>query len=664
MLVYKATASRFITDMDEQTVVGQLREGFKRQGISGPSPNEARAWQNSLQFMLSVVNHPDVPRDCGVAIEYRIPIVGKRVDFILTGFHGKEDPAREPGHAAIIVELKQWETLEAASNLNEVVRVSTWVGGRLGEHPHPSYQAWSYAQLLEKYNSGVASNSIALHPCAFLHNYQKAANDPLLDPRYEHCLQSAPAFCHGEIPKLRTFITSNLDMGDGGRVLDEIEAGKIQPSKSLQDALSEMVAGSTEFVMVDDQKVVFEKALRLGLDAQASGRKHVLIVRGGPGTGKSVVAVNLLVHLTKGGMLCQYVSKNSAPRNVYASRLIANNARRSYINALFCGSGNFIDCKANAYGALVVDEAHRLNEKSGLYGNLGENQTMELIRAARFTVFFIDEAQRVTFKDAGSAKEIRYWAERSQAEVTELQLTSQFRCNGSEGYLDWVDDVLGVPRPGAEEDTPVSFDYDFRVFDDPNELAMAIQAMNAESNRSRLLAGYCWNWAGTGRNDPGHPDINLPEWGFSRSWNLASTATWAIDPGSVDQVGCVHTSQGLEFEYVGVIIGEDLRFQDGRTITDPSRRARTDQSLSGLKKLAKDAPEEAARIGDEIIRNTYRVLLSRGQRGCFVFCVDQALGQYLKDCLARRGPLVIPSGASDEAGLPDLMGAGTSLGLE
>jgi hypothetical protein len=627
MLVYKKTKAMFIRDMDEQSVPDQIIEGFKKNGLMPPSKGEVLSWRNSLMFMLTLLNHPALPDECGVAIEYCIPFSGKRVDFIITGLTGSGD---QPGQAAVIIELKQWESLEVAGNLNEVVRVRTFVGGRLGEHPHPSYQAWSYAQLIEKFNEAVEVHRIDLHPCAFLHNYKKVANDPLLDRRYSECLRQAPAFCHGEIPKLREFIGQRIMRPDQGRVLSEIESGRIRPAKSLQDALAGLLAGNPEFIMVDDQKVVFEKARSLALESKAAKAKRVVIVRGGPGTGKSVVAVNLLVSLTREELVCKYVSKNSAPRNVYASRLIGSNYRKAYINGLFCGSGGFYDLKANFFDALIVDEAHRLNEKSGIYGNLGENQTMELINAARFTVFFIDEAQRVTLRDAGSIQEIGKWAERAGAEVTILDLTSQFRCNGSREYIAWLDDVLGIPPSDPEALLSQSFNYEIRVFDDPNEMAAAIEERNKRNNRSRLLAGYCWNWITKGKNNPEHMDIVIPEWGFARSWNLASTATWAIDAESAEQVGCVHTSQGLEFDYVGVIIGDDLRYEAGKVITDPSRRARTDQSLSGLKKLAQSDPAMAKGMGDEIIRNTYRVLLTRGQLGCYVFCTDKALGEYLK----------------------------------
>ncbi|MDA3936891.1 MAG: DUF2075 domain-containing protein, partial [Actinomycetota bacterium] len=478
------------------------------------------------------------------------------------------------------------------------------------------------------YNEAVREAQIGLHPCAYLHNYQMAdLDDPLRDPVYADYLQEAPAFGKGDVHELRDFICRHIKYADDGQILYHIESGRLRPSKSLQDSLSSMLDGNAEFTMIDDQKVVLETALDLARKAQTADEKHVLIVKGGPGTGKSVVAINLLVRLTGQELVCQYVSKNSAPRNVYSRLLRANSRTKAFIDNLFKGSGGYYKLQPNAFDALVVDEAHRLNEKSGLYANEGENQMRELVDAARFTVFFIDGSQRVTLRDAGQIVDIRRHALDAGATVHETELNSQFRCNGSDSYLEWLDAVLGIDPNG---NTTTAFDYDFRVFDDPNELHAAIAQRNAHNNKSRLVAGYCWEWKSAGRGNKNHHDIVIPEHSYARSWNLNSTPTWAIDSNSVHEIGCVHTSQGLEFDYVGVIVGDDMRFENDVVVTDHTRRARTDQSLKGIKKLATSDPVRAQQLADEIIRNTYRVLMTRGLKGCYVFCTDKALAEHLR----------------------------------
>jgi DUF2075 family protein len=619
MLVYQATKREFMDDVDNDVLVEHIRTSFE-QRIHRANPAEVRAWANSMQYMYRVLNEPRIPDGCGVAIEFGVPYTSSRIDFLLTG---RSDT---PTDAAVIIELKQWESLQAVDSQDAIVR--TYVGGAHRHTAHPSYQAWSYARMIEDYNEAVREAQVDLIPCAYLHNYQRLEReDPLLASCYEPYLDAAPAFCKGDVAKLRDFICRHIQHADNGAVLYEIESGRLRPSKSLQDALSSMLDGNAEFVMIDDQKVVFETAVQLALTAQRTGERHVMIVRGGPGTGKSVVAVNLLVRLTAEELVAQYVSKNSAPRHVYSKLLQRGNRSKAYIKNLFIGPGGFHQHTGTPLDALVIDEAHRLNAKSGLYGNLGENQIKELIAASRFSIFFIDETQRVTIKDIGSASDIRAFAQAAGAHIHEADLFSQFRMNGSDNYLDWLDDTLGI-RPAP--DPIVDLDYDFRIFDDPHALSAAIAEKNAAAGKARIVAGYCWEWESDKRANPNHHDIVIEPHGFRRSWNLDSTETWAIDDGSLDQIGCVHTSQGLEFDYVGVIIGDDMRAEDAAIITDHTKRARSDASLKGIKSLARTDPERARRIADEVIRNTYRVLMTRGMKGCYVFCTDPTLAQLLR----------------------------------
>jgi DUF2075 family protein len=153
--------------------------------------------------------------------------------------------------------------------------------------------------------------------------------------------------------------------------------------------------------------------------------------------------------------------------------------------------------------------------------------------------------------------------------------------------------------------------------------------LNRPSNRARILAGYCWEWPTKEKNNPDYHDIKIGDFGMS--WNLQKSTTFAIDEDSVHQAGCIHTAQGLEFDYVGVIIGNDLRYENGRVITDYTARAKSDKSLHGIKKMAKEDPLKARKLADEIIRNTYRTLLTRGMKGCYVYCTDEGLREYLKE---------------------------------
>ena len=343
------------------------------------------------------------------------------------------------------------------------------------------------------------------------------------------------------------------------------------------------------------------------------------------------MAIHLLVNLINQGLMTLYVSKNSAPREVYASKL-KGTIRKTEIDNLFKGSGSFINSELNEFDVIVVDEAHRLNEKSGFYGNQGENQIKELIKASKFTIFFIDERQRVTLKDIGSIDLIKKYVDEFDAELITGKLSSQFRCDGSDAYIAWLEDVLHIRETANTHDYGV--DYDFRVFDDPHDMLHEIEELNKINNKSRMLAGYCWEWPTKERTNTNYKDISIPEHNFEISWNLTDSI-WAIDQDSVSEAGCIHTAQGLEFDYVGVIIGPDLFYQNGKVNTDYNKRAKSDQSLKGIKKMAKEYPEKANAIADEIIRNTYRTLMTRGQKGCFIFCTDLELNEYFKSRLEK-----------------------------
>lgn len=619
MIVYQATKASFNNDVITNKIDEVIFDNFKNKIGRGTSESEKQSWRDSMMYMQNILEDGGIPEDTGVMIEYQIPQTSNRIDFILTGKN-----ENNVDHA-IIVELKRWGKIEL-TEMDGVV--STYVGKGNREVSHPSYQAWSYAALLNNFNEAVQKNGIELKPCAYLHNYSKS--DDIIDNEfyYEH-IKKAPLFLRSDALKLREFIKQFVKYGDKGKVMYEIENGKIRPSKSLADSLEKMLKGNQEFVMIDDQKVVYEKALYLS-QKSSEKEKNVLIVEGGPGTGKTVVAINLLVEMTKREQVVQYITKNSAPRAVYQSKLTGT-MKKTEISSLFTGSGSFVNTKSNIFDSLIVDEAHRLNEKSGLFKNKGENQIKEIINASKFSVFFIDEDQKVTFDDIGEMEEIKKFARQLGANVYYADLTTQFRCNGSDGYLAWLDNALQI-RETANK-TLDGIDFDFRIIDDPNELREVIFEKNKINNKARLVAGYCWDWVS--KRNGKIKDIIIPEYNFEMKWNLGTTTTWAIDKDSVNEIGCIHTSQGLEFDYVGVIVGPDLIIREGNVLVDPSRRAKTDNSLKGYKKLLKESPEEAKEKIRAIIKNTYRTLMTRGMKGCYVYFVDNETSEYFKNLIGR-----------------------------
>ncbi len=619
MLVYVADKKQFLHDCDYEDIEEVIQTKFKEVTGKRVAQAEVKSWQSSLGYVAKVLRNEEIDQSIGVAVELHIPQSSKRIDITLSGYN-------EAGQKNIIViELKQWEK---ATKSDKDGIVTTYLGNGQREVVHPSYQAWSYAALLEGFNEAVYSGGIQVQPCAYLHNYPL---DGVIDhPHYSDYIEKAPLFLKGssDRDRLREFIKKHIKHGDNCALLYELDGGCIRPSKALADSLKGLMESKPEFVLIDEQKEVFESTLAAAKTASPEKPK-VVIIEGGPGTGKTVLAINLLVRLTSSGLTGKYVSKNAAPRKVYETKLVGTMTRTKFSN-MFSGSGSFVDTQSNTFDFLIVDEAHRLNEKSGLYANMGENQIKELINASKCTVFFIDEDQRVTLSDIGSREVIENFAKERGATVERYSLASQFRCSGSDGYLAWLDQALGI-RETANTQLSTQ-EYDFRIFDSPEALHQAIIDKNS-GNRARVVAGYCWPWAS--KKTPSADDIVIG--GYKRQWNLDQDGSlWIIAEKSVEQVGCIHTCQGLEVDYIGVIIGPDLIVRDGELVTDPSARDRHDKSIRGYKTLAKNDANSAKLVTDRIIKNTYRTLMTRGMKGCYVYSTDQNTANYFKSLLLRR----------------------------
>lgn len=612
MIIYNNTKRGFLNDIPH--IEGILSSNVKAKMGEDTSEGEIRSWHNSLRFMAKVVDSRVIPDDTGIALEYNIPVTNNRIDFIITGLDSEEKSN------VVMIELKQWQHVQATEKDGLVV---THYEDGMKETTHPSYQVACYASLLYDFKEAVQQRKVSLRPCVFMHNY--VDDGSISDARYQKYTQKAPVFCKGEEDKLREFIITYVCKSDQNKSIYVVENSKIVPSKSLIDSVVKMAQGKPEFKMIDEQKVAYQNILWAYDEYLKTGRKQVVIVKGGPGTGKSVIAVKLLVEMTRRKLLAHYVSKNSAPRNVFYKKFMESKDVHSSIKNLFKSSGGYFDKKVNELDMLIVDEAHRLQQFSGRYGNLGENQIKEIILAAKVSVFFIDEKQLVDFRDIGSVAAIEAWAEYEQADVHCHQLTAQLRCSGSDEYLNWLDHLLQYDNL-----LPVKLSgttYDFKFFDSPSEMMAEIKKLNRYKNKSRMVAGYCWDW--NSRKNSHQKDIVIGD-DFAYKWNLSNDDTWSISKGSVDQIGCIHTCQGLEFEYVGVIIGEDLVFRDGIIKVNPSKRSSNDRSIWGWKKMEQEDRENTHNKLRALIKNTYRTLMTRGMKGCYVYVCDEELRNYIK----------------------------------
>jgi len=617
MFLYINTKKGFLEDVKKSSIAYDIEEEFFFNFKRNISRSEINSWRSSIYFMSKILQCKEIPENAGIALEYCIPQTSKRIDFMISGYDVYGLPC------IIVVELKQWTRVKAVKESDSLIE--TYTGGRIQRVVHPSYQAWSYASFLKDYNMYIQDNRAGVFPCVCMYNYAYFKGDCVNSVQFNDYISESPVFSKGQENDFREFICSHIVKGDSCAVIEQIEHSKIRPSKRLQDSVDRMIRGKREFIMVDEQRTVFENILDIAEKSYQSDRKSTVIVEGGAGTGKSIIAVNLVAELTKKGKSVRYVSKNTAPRTVYM-KLLKGSKDKNSIENLFSGSGNYTQSVNNTFDVIVTDEAHRLTSKSGIFHDLGKNQIQEIIHACRCSAFFIDERQRITIGDIGTVSEIEKSAHAENSEVTHMKLVSQFRCGGNQNYIAWVDSILQI-----DKDKNLKFlseDYDLRVFDSPEELRQLITEKNRFGNRSRIMGGYCWNRNKYEKNNPDFCNVEIGD--FRMSWNIENSV-FAFDKDSINQIGCIHVVQGLEFDYAGVIIGDDLRFEDGRVIVDFNKRADTDKSLHGIKKMYRENPEKAMSIAEELIKNTYRVLLTRGIKGCYIYCTDKMLSDYIKE---------------------------------
>lgn len=621
MIIYNRTLGEFRNHVTLNMMQNILLDELRAKGLSGGSPSEINSWNNSLHFMKDVLEDSYFDPDCQVAIEYNIPQTSKRVDFMIMGNNGSQDHV-------VIVELKQWAKVEKIDD-----NCDHSVMSDLKSHEpvaHPSYQAYSYKTLILDYCDDTMVNNETLKPCAYLHNLSEKYRPVIEDKLFDEWTTEAPVFLQQDVLKMRNFVKQYIKIkASDGSLLYKIEEGRLRPTKSLQDALDSMLCGNEEFHMIDEQVVAYDKIMKAIKESKNDNKKHVIIITGGPGTGKSVLAINVLARCIIDLKLnASYITKNMAPRKCYANLLAKGNAKKMInlqkaIQSPWCLPTTIY----NGLDVGIFDEAHRMQKKpSGRMPYLGNDMLEDAIKAAKVSIFFVDDDQRITSKDIYSVDSIIAYAKRENAIVhAPYELVSQFRCDGSDGYISFLNNLLEIKQTA---NTTFEFNkLDVQVFDNPVQMRDELRELNKINNKTRMIAGYSYDW--NVKYGRGEWDIELPH-GFKAKWNLVKDDHWAVNPNSFEEVGCIHTCQGMEFDYVGVFIGKDLYYKDGHVYTNRNAISNDDKS-SGIRLRATSDIE-----ADKLIRRTYKVLLTRGLKGCYIYCEDDALRDYLKIKLFKK----------------------------
>ena len=611
MIIYNETSNNFINHIYENKIGYVLKENLYKRMNKVVSDSELRSWENSLPQLARVIRDADLKKDAHILLEYKLPSTEKRIDFIIAG----QD--RKGKKNAMIIELKQWQKAKAAEG-NGIV--TTFLGGRERETVHPSYQATSYKQFLLNFNESLYTDaSIQLSSCAYLHNYiQNPTYEPLLDPRYTMYLNESPLFFQFGDRDLAKRIREMVEDGKGAKIAEAIEHGRIRPSKKLVDTVGALVEGNEEFILLDEQKVAFEKVVSMYNKLNTlTGQKHAIIIKGGPRTGKSVIGLNLMSHLLKTRAYAEYITPNQSFREILRKKLVGTSSHVE-VRDLFKGSAAYVQTPKDYFDVLICDEAHRLKQQGHMQKKIeGENQATQIIRSSKVSVFFVDDQQVISKKDIGSLKLIEEEAAKLGAETHIVELESQYRCSGSGNYIAWLDCLLGY----TDEKVEFEGEFVFNVVSNPHDLIKEI----VEKRGGRLLAGYAWEWNTKGNYSELPKDVFIEEHNFALPWNDPKRIDWAIHPACAYQIGCIHTVQGLEMDYVGVIIGKDLGY-DPETCSLVINR---DEFKDKGARPAKPKKGQADPLFD-LVRNTYKTLMTRGMKGCYVYCCDVELGRYMK----------------------------------
>jgi hypothetical protein len=601
-----------------------LAERFVRMHGYRPGVSEARSWERSIPALAAALNDAGLG-DVEVMLEYALPLNSKRADAVLAGVH---PVTGEPSY--VVVELKQWSQAVPHEDDPTLCHVGAYARPVL----NPIEQVRRYCDYLVNFNGALAGHPKRVSGVAYLHNATEFGVSGLREVETGDRGQLFTAEGRGAfLDHLRSKLS---DKRPGARAADELQAGKAAPSKQLMALAAQEVREREQFVLLDEQQVAYRMVLNAVRKAKRSDHKEVVVVAGGPGTGKSVIALSVLGELYRQGVPALHATGSSAFTKTM--RKVAG-ARKRDVQDLFKYFNSFMTYEKNGLDVVICDEAHRIRETSAnrytsAANRTGKPQIDELIDVARVPVFLLDEYQVVRPGEMGTVAEIEAAAARKGVSCHVVRLENQFRCGGSDAYLRWVVRLLGL-EPGG----PIPWEPDGRmhlhVAESPQEMEAFLQERRVGDRASaRMSAGYCWPWSPEPKpGDPLPADVVIGDW--ARPWNLRGdraisgappSALWATDPAGFGQIGCVYTAQGFEYDWSGVIIGPDLVWRGDCWIADHTK--------SKDPVFKRSAPETDV---NRLIRNTYKVLLTRGMVGTVVYSTDPESQARLRELVASGG---------------------------
>lgn len=626
MSTFRVSAVGLLRLATEGSLADRVAEHVWMSG-HGVGPAERRSWSRSLSVLAQDLADAGL-HDVEVLVEYQLPLTSRRVDAVLAGTHPKtgED-------SFVVVELKQWSYATRYEDSETLVDVEHAAGPRL----HPGIQVGDYCQYLTDFLGLLAEHENHVRGAAYLHNAVDRDIAELFD---RPATEQSRIFTKQRRGDFLDYLRASLDARKpGAAAADRFLNSAVRPSRHLLTYAARELSERSHFTLLDEQRVAYELVLHTVERARAADHKTVVVVSGGPGSGKSVIALSLLGELARQGRSALHATGSKSFTQTLRRYAGKGHAR---LRNLFQYFNSFMTADRNGVDVLICDEAHRIRETSvnrftrAAQRRDARSQVEELLAAARVPVFLLDEHQVVKPGELGSVDIIMAHAKHLNIKVDLVSLHDQFRCGGSEAYEQWVLNLLGLDgdRPAVWESDGR---FELRLAETPEELEAFLADKESIGETARMTAGYCWPWSDPRPDGTLVNDVQLGGW--SRPWNVKSDRSvgdapgspfWATDPNGFGQVGCVYTAQGFEYEWSGVIIGPDLVARDGRLVTD--RDEFKDPSFRSRKTVSD--PET-----DRLIRNTYKVLMTRGMRGTILYSADPETRAFLADLIRAHHSL-------------------------
>jgi len=631
MFLYQGAVEQFIQDAQLNKLADKIDQAYFTNFGHHANSGEINSWRNSLQHMSNVFGLARLGPQ-GVIVELQLPLTSKRLDVMVAGQkqHYVEGRTRDQ---AVIVELKQWSHVDESA-LTDHVAVA-FAGGSPRDTLHPSAQVNRYEQFLRDMSEVFSSGEVSLSSLAFLHNLDRDSNGaaPLFDKRFHELLDVSPIYAKDQFLDLARHLEAQVGAGQDSALAKRIVSSDYRPSKKLLDHVASVIANEKAFVLIDEQVTAFTAVHDELQRASRKSKPTTFIINGGPGTGKSLIALQLLASAAAEGRTVAHATGSKAFTEGLKQKVgIRAGTLMKYFNSFMK--------KSEPLDLLVADEAHRIRETSASRWtkkeDRGGSQIEELLDAARVAAFFIDDRQVVRPGEVGSAALIRAASESRGQRVYEYDLSAQFRCGGSEAYVRWVDRLLGVSLEGEDLLDVAESGFEFQIVDTPEALEQHVHGKLTQGESSRLVAGFCWEWSDPRGDGTLVNDVVVGDW--ERPWNAKSTAgrlapgipssnAWAVDPAGVHQVGCVYTAQGFEFDRVGMIWGNDLVWRTNGWVA---------QAKFSHDSIVKRADSKDPDFFRRLVAQTYRVLLTRGMKGCAVTFTDQETEDYVRSKIIAK----------------------------